>query len=60
MAVIAFFLLRGHSLNEMLSLSTAEMMVYRATYRRYIEEQEEVAEEMEKEIKRRKGGVKFG
>lgn len=60
MAVIAFFLLRGHTADEMLSLPFAEKLIYRAVYRAYIEENEKAAEEIENELKKQRGGMRNG
>lgn len=40
--MIAFYLIRGHTLNELLSLSTSDRLFYFAAMNRYLEEVEEI------------------
>lgn len=42
MAMISFFMLRGHSLNELASLSTKEKLFYYAVMSNYGEEAERI------------------
>lgn len=42
--MIGFYLLRGHTLDELLSLSTSDRIFYAAAMLRYKEELDEIAE----------------
>ena len=50
MAVIAYFLKKGHSLDELLGLSTKERWIYTAVYLDYLDHLKEISEGMEKEV----------
>lgn len=43
--MIGFYLLRGHTSDELLSLSTADKLFYAAAMMRYKEELEEIAKD---------------
>lgn len=43
--MISFFLLRGHTLDEMLSLTTAEKAIFTASMAAYLEEVSEAVKE---------------